>query len=209
MMLSLLTLVLLAAPPDISLRGVVVSERPEARVAVLQSAGRTRVAAVGETAFGGRILEVTLDSATLLFDGQETRLRLAAAPLMPAGPARSAPARADEPPEDPDTPAQTMSRKEVDQRLTLEMNRILSETALVPVLDEGRVNGVAITRIASGSLLTDAGLRAGDVLKEINGTEIDGLATLMGLYSRLQSEKELRAVVLRQGKPISVRITLK
>jgi general secretion pathway protein C len=89
------------------------------------------------------------------------------------------------------------------------MNRILSETALVPVLDEGRVNGVAITRIASGSLLTDAGLRAGDVLKEINGTEIDGLATLMGLYSRLQSEKELRAVVLRQGKPISVKITLK
>jgi general secretion pathway protein C len=208
-MASLLILMLVTAPQDLALRGLVLSQRPETRVAIIQSAGRTRVAGVGETAFGGRVLDVTEDTVTLLFDGQETRLRLAAAPVARAGPARSAPARTDEPPEDPETPAQTMARKEVDQRLALEMNRILSETALVPVLDEGRVSGVAVTRIASGSLLTDAGLRTGDVLKEINGTEIDGLGTLMGLYSRLQGEKELRAVVLRQGKPISLKITLK
>ncbi len=208
-MALLLALVLVAAPPDIALRGVVVGEKPETRVAVLQSGGRTRVAAVGETAFGGRVLQVTAESATVLFDGQETRLTLAAAPVSRSAAAPPTSARGNEPPEDPDTPAQTMARKEVDQRLALEMNRILSETALVPVLDEGRVSGVAVTRIAAGSLLTDVGLRAGDVLKEVNGTEIDGLATLMGLYSRLQGEKELRAVVLRQGKPVSLKITLK
>jgi hypothetical protein len=45
-------------------------------------------------------------------------------------------------------------------------------------------------------------------LTEINGTKIDGLATLMGLYSRLQNEKELDAVVLRGGRSISLKVTL-
>jgi general secretion pathway protein C len=101
-----------------------------------------------------------------------------------------------------------MARTDVDRRLGLEMNRILAETALMPVMEEGRVTGVALTRIAAGSLLTEAGLRTGDVLTEINGTKIDGLAALMGLYGRLQGEKELRAVVLRGGRSVSLKVTL-
>ena len=50
-----------------------------------------------------------------------------------------------------------------------------------------------------GSLLTDAGLRTGDVLTRINDMQIDGMATLIGLWPRLQSATELRAVVLRGG----------
>jgi S1-C subfamily serine protease len=52
------------------------------------------------------------------------------------------------------------------------------------------------------------GLRAGDVITEINGTRIDGLATLMGLYSRMQGEKLLSATILRDGQPIALKLTL-
>ena len=94
-------------------------------------------------------------------------------------------------------------------RLAEEMNRILSDTALAPVIEDGRVVGLQVKRIAEGSLLTDAGLRAGDVLTRVNDTTIDGMASLIALWPRLQSASELRAVVLRGGQPFSLRVTLR
>jgi len=47
------------------------------------------------------------------------------------------------------------------------------------------------------------------VLTRINGTQIDGLATLIGLWPRLQNASELQAVVLRSGQPFSLRIALR
>jgi len=76
-------------------------------------------------------------------------------------------------------------------------------------MEEGRVVGVQVTRLPEGSLLTDAGLRTGDVLTRINGTEIDGMATLIGLWPRLQSASELRATVLRNGQPFSLLVSLR
>jgi general secretion pathway protein C len=133
-------------------------------------------------------------------------LRGDALPPPPAPPAASDPGA---PPEDPATPRREMDREAVQSRLGIEMNRILSETAMVPVMEDGRVSGVQITRIAEGSLLTDAGLRAGDVLTRVNDTDIDGMAALIGLWPRLQGASELRAVVLRNGQPVSLVLTLR
>ena len=89
------------------------------------------------------------------------------------------------------------------------MSHILADTAIAPVMEEGRVVGVQLTRVPEGSLLTDAGLRTGDVVTRINDTEIDGMATLIGLWPRLQNATELRAVVLRGGQPVALRLTLR
>ena len=84
----------------------------------------------------------------------------------------------------------------------------LAETAIRPVTEDGRVVGVRLTRVAHDSLLTEAGLRSGDVLTSINGTEIDGMATLISLWPRLQGASELRAQGLRDGRPFSISLTL-
>jgi general secretion pathway protein C len=102
-----------------------------------------------------------------------------------------------------------MNRTEVQRRLGDEIPRILAETAVVPVMEEGRVVGVQVTRMPEGSLLTDAGLRAGDVITRINDTDIDGMGTLIGLWPRLQSASELRATVVRNGQPISLLVSLR
>jgi type II secretory pathway component PulC len=143
---------------------------------------------------------------TLDFDGRQVAVRLpSAAPLEATPKAKVTEA---ESVIDPETPPRNMARADVDRRLSIEMNRILTETALAPATEDGKVIGVSLARIAQGSLLTDVGLRQGDVITELNGTRIDGLATLMGLYARLQGEKELKAVVLRGGRPVSLRINL-
>ena len=214
----LLALVLAAAiqtapPADLAVSGVVV--RKERSTAILSSAGKTRVVAVGDSAFGGRVVAITPEAVALDFGGQRVDLRLPTAQQAPARPA--APARAEAaprvppgmPPEDPATPAKTMERVEVQKRLGDEIPRILAETAVAPVMEDGRVVGVQLARLAEGSLLTDAGLRPGDVITQINGTQIDGMATLIGLWPRLQSASELRAVVNRNGQPISLVVALR
>ena len=209
----MLTFVLYAAlavapPPDLQAVGVVVSGDPLRSVALLRSGGRTRLAAVGESAFGGRVALVGRESVTLDFGGQQVELRLSEgvvrAAELPRAVQAQAPRRENVPPG-----ARAMERREVERRLAQEVPRILAETTAVPVMDDGRVAGLALTRIPDSSLLTDAGLKAGDVLTEVNGTPVDSLATLMALYPKLQSERDLQAVVLRNGQPVRISVTLR
>jgi len=197
-------------PQDLAVTGVVVGRMPDRSSAILTSGDRTRTIAVGESAFGGRLVSVSAGAVVLEFGGERVELRLpttvAAAP-RPLPPRPTVPAGA--PPEDPETPARALSRAEVQRRLADEIPRILAETAVVPVTEEGRVVGVQVTRLPEGSLLTDAGLRTGDVLTRINDTDIDGMAPLIGLWPRLQTASELRAVVLRDGQPFSLRVTFR
>jgi general secretion pathway protein C len=205
-----------AAPVDLAVTGVVLRDRPERSTVILSSGGRTRVVTLGESAFGGRVVAVTAEGVTLEFDGERRTLRLptaAEAPARPAPPstppAAARTAAAGLPVEDPETPARTMDRAAVQRRLADEIPRILAETAVAPVMEDGRVAGVQLARLPEGSLLTDAGLRTGDVIRQINGTDIDGMATLVGLWPRLQGASELRAVVVRNGQPVSIVVSLR
>jgi general secretion pathway protein C len=203
-MLALLALALSTAPPaDLAAVGVVVARRPEASVAILRSGGRSRVVAVGETAFGGRVAAVSSGGVVLEFEGVRTELRLTAGAAPPA-PAPAPPVAAAAAPD-----ARSMDRREVEQRLAQETSRILAETSLVPVQDGSQVSGFAITRMPEGTLLSDAGLRPGDIVTEVNGTAIDSLATLISLWPRLQNETTLRAVVLRGGQPVTLTVSLR
>ena len=207
-MVAALLALLVAPPSDLQVIGVVVSSDPLRSVAMLRSAGRTRLAAVGEAAFGGRVALVGRESVTVDFDGLKVDLRLTNSVVLATAPApkvvAGVPRRESAPPG-----ARAMERREVERRLAQEVPRILAETTAVPVMDDGRVAGLALTRIPESSLLTDAGLQAGDVLTEVNGTAIDSLASLMALYPKLQTESELSAVVLRNGQPVRITVSLR
>jgi type II secretion system protein C len=217
----LLALALAAAfetsPKDLSVSGVVVRKTPQRSTAILSSGGKTRVVSVGDTAFGGRVVAVSPEGVTLDFGGERTVLRLPSALLAASHPSPAVPTTAGArpaaasggPSEDPATPARTMQRTDVQRRLGDEIPRILAETAVTPVMEDGRVVGVQVARLAEGSLLTDAGLRAGDVITQVNGTAIDGMATLIALWPRLQTANELRAVVTRNGQPVSLVVSLR
>lgn len=208
----LLAVALSAVPADLAVVGVVVGRAEAHSSAILCSGGRTRVVTIGESAFGGRLVSVAEDAVVMDFAGERVELRLpdawAAARIPPpaSGPVGPPPGA---PPLDPATPAREMDRLSVQRRLGEEIPRILAETGVAPVLEDGRVVGVQITRLPEGTLLSDAGLRAGDVLTRVNGTDIDGMATLVSLWPRLQNATELRAVVLRDGRPLSLLVTLR
>ena len=204
MMPWVLVLLAATAPVDLKAVGVVISAQPDRSVAILQSAGRSRVVAVGDTAFGGRVSAIESGRVVLDFDGEPTELRLPRA-QAPQGPA---PLAAAAPPE-PAADGVTLERRELERRLASETSRILAETTLTPVMDGSQVTGFTLSRVPEGSILSDAGLRAGDVLTSVNDVPIDSLATLVGLYPRLQTESNVRAVVLRGGVPVTLSLQLR
>jgi len=203
-----LALVLAVAPPaDLGLVGVVLSKDGQRSQALLRAEGRVRVAAVGEAAFGGHVVSIGPTGVVLAFGEERVELRL---PGSVAAPAAVSPAPASATPGGPtDDRALSLPRQQVQARLGNEIPRILAETALVPFYEDGRITGLSVKRMPDGTLLSEVGLRPGDVIREINGTVIDGMATLIGLWTRLQSESSLRAIVQREGRLTTLTLTLK
>ena len=154
---------------------------------------------VGENAFGGRVTAIRADAVAIEFEGRSVDLRLSGDSVRAAAPAPAA----------GDPGAHVLTRRDVERRIGEEAPRILAETTLVPAVDAGRVAGFTLTRVPENSLLTEAGLRAGDVLTQVNDTPIDSMATLIGLWPKLQGESTLTAVVLRNGQPVSLTVSLR
>jgi type II secretory pathway component PulC len=206
MLVALLLLAASAPPPDLALVGLVLSPSAGRSLALVRAQGRTRVVGAGESAFGGRVVGLDPSGVTLAFGDERVVLRLSSGTspesLPPLPPPREAPA----PPADPGL---TLPRQQLEARLGVEIPRILAETTLVPFFEDGRITGLTLQRMPAGTLLTEAGLLQGDVIREINGTVIDGMGTLIGLWTRLRNETSLRAVVEREGRQRILTLTLK
>src|SRR5512147_3248717 len=142
------------APADLAATGVVIHPVAGRSTVILTSAGRARLASVGEAAFGGKVVEIRPNAVVLAFENGPVEVRLSA-PTTPvlAPPPVEAAAAAAAPAEDPATPHRMMSRVEVERRLGSEIPRILADTALVPATEDGRVVGLAVQRLAEGTLL--------------------------------------------------------
>lgn len=213
-MIASALLVLLAQAPDATVVGVVVSRKPELSSAVVHAGGRARVVGIGDSVGGARVLEITPAGVTLLLGGERTLLRLrgevaaSAAPAFAGAGIRDA-VTLEPPPASGDPGVKTLLRRDVDARLASEIPRILAETTMFPVTEDGRVIGFTLTRLPEGTLLSEVGLRPGDVLLQLNDVSIDSLATLISLWPRLQGAPQLRAEVLRAGQPASLVVNIK
>jgi type II secretory pathway component PulC len=202
-MIALLLAAVLAdagPPADLVVVGTIVSPRPDRSMAILRSAGRTRTVAAGDAAFGGRVAFVSQGVVALDFGPERIELRLAG-----GGPATPPPIVAAQ--SRPADGSLTMARSDVERRLGEEIPKILAETTVVPYLDQGAVTGLLLSRLPPG-ILNDVGLRQGDVLQSLNDVPVDSLATLASLWPRFQNATEVRAVVLRDGRPLNLTVSL-
>ena len=77
--------------PDLAVAGVVVGSTPARSSAILTSGGKTRVVAVGESAFGARLVSVSAEAVVLERDGERRELRLPATVAASPLPAQEAP----------------------------------------------------------------------------------------------------------------------
>lgn len=174
------------------LEGVIVTSNPASSIALLKREGsrRARPLRVGQEFAGYVLLEVARDSA--LLESTDGRLRLVLAGREAKTEAASQELA------DPWI-HRDFSKSAAAARLEKEIPVILSETGLTSRVENGEVRGLTLTRLPDGTLLSESGLKLGDVILSINGEPLRDLDSLWELLARFKGEDELRVIVERRG----------
>lgn len=91
-----------------------------------------------------------------------------------------------------------LDQKEVDDALQ-NLDKLYSEVRIVPNFQDGKPDGMKVLSIKPGGLASKLGIRRGDVLKNVNGQELD-IKRGMELFSSMKDSKNFSLDVVRGGK---------
>lgn len=106
-------------------------------------------------------------------------------------------------------PQQTISlqRSMVEESFN-DMNRLMTEIAITPNMEDGQVNGLSLNRISPNSIFRRMGLRNGDVLLGVNGQPIQSPEDAMQMYQSIKSSSEVQVQVRRRGQDRTITYNL-
>jgi len=131
----------------------------------------------------------------------------AGVPVVPAAPAAPAEqAAADSRIQQVAEGQYVIERSEVDSALD-NMNQLFTQVRAVPHFEGGKSTGFRLFAIRQGSLFDKIGLKNGDVIQRVNGSELSDPARALALFQELRSEREITVDVLRnkEQKTLSYR----
>ena len=158
---------------------------------------------VGDRVGDGRLATIGWDRATLAFEGGEAVLEIATAPapaetaaVTEAPPAPEADGRIRRTGEN----AYLVDRREIAGALG-NPSGLLTQLRAVAEVRDGRPAGFRLFRIREESLFARLGLRDGDVVERVNGTEVQDPAALLRFLERLGHEPRVALDIVRAEAP--------
>ncbi|UCD72356.1 MAG: hypothetical protein JSW70_05005 [Syntrophobacterales bacterium] len=80
------------------------------------------------------------------------------------------------------------------------MNHLLTQVRVVPNFRNGEPDGFKLLSIKRGSFMQQAGLRDGDIIKRINGIEIDSPERAFEVYEQVRNEPVITVEIVRRGR---------
>ncbi|PIU55657.1 MAG: hypothetical protein COS89_06830 [Deltaproteobacteria bacterium CG07_land_8_20_14_0_80_38_7] len=91
----------------------------------------------------------------------------------------------------------TIDQAEVANALN-NLDKLYTDIRAVPNFANGKVSGMKILSVRSGSLFSKLGLQRGDILQRINGIELD-VRKGFEIFNQLKDQKSLTVDLIRQG----------
>ncbi len=79
------------------------------------------------------------------------------------------------------------------------MNHLLTQVRMVPNFNNGEPDGFKLLSVKSGSLIHRSGLRDGDIIKRVNGIEIDSPEKAFEIYEQVKNEPTITVEIERRG----------
>ena len=80
------------------------------------------------------------------------------------------------------------------------MNHLLTQVRMVPNFKDGEPDGFKLLSIKGGSLVHRSGLRDGDIIKRVNGIEIDSPEKAFEIYEQVKNEPVITVEIVRGGR---------
>src|SRR5262245_27021127 len=102
-------------------------------------------------------------------------------------------------------PVSTNGKKTVDRQVLIDAvnnsTRLYLDAEPIAYLENGRAQGIKLNVVNFFGFFGKLGLQSGDVLKRINGLEIEDPMKLPSLVEKLKDERSLRLDIVRNGTP--------
>ena len=102
----------------------------------------------------------------------------------------------------------TIARSDIQESLK-NINKLLTQARIRPHLKDGKSEGFVLSYIKSNSFFTKLGLRRGDIIKSINGKQINTPEDAFSFYQALESGEPLSMEINRGGKPKTINYRFK
>jgi hypothetical protein len=91
-------------------------------------------------------------------------------------------------------------RFEIGRRIVKEWPTIIRETHFSPYYSDGEVKGLQVISLPQESIISEIGIIKGDIIKELNGVELNDVADLASLWKRFKNENRFELSVERYGE---------
>jgi general secretion pathway protein C len=101
-----------------------------------------------------------------------------------------------------------IDRAEVDSALE-NMSQLFTQIRAVPHFEGGRSTGFRLFAIRSGSIFDKIGLKNGDIIQKVNGSEMSDPSRALQLLQELRSESDLTVEVVRNRQPMTLSYSIR
>ena len=154
---------------------------------------------IGDSVEGAIIKSIRRKMVVLRVNGKDEILMMNDASTEIAGrPPSSIPRR---PPPGEAGPDRTIMIKKEELEETMEkLPELMSTVKFNTHITDGDPDGVQISGVKSGSILRKMGLINSDVIKSVDGRDIESLEDLAPIFSDLQSSEQLSIEIMRRGR---------
>jgi general secretion pathway protein C len=200
--------------------GVIISEISTSSVAVLKNINNGEIAMVriGESLLGMRLTRISKYHVFFERENKTYQLYIGGRELLQFAENPEKVKKEIQAPQKikPSQPKQLESiepkeleRTELEKRIKEEMPILMSSARIIPNMVAGKMEGFKISKLPQTSILSELGIHKNDIIKEINGTKINDLESLLSLYQRIWSENLFHIVLERNGKIVRMQFVLK
>jgi general secretion pathway protein C len=87
------------------------------------------------------------------------------------------------------------------ERARSNINELLRQARVEPNIVDGRTDGFVVRMIRPGSLFSMLGIQVGDVLRNVNGVQLDTPEKALQIFQQLREAKQISIALERQGAP--------
>ena len=102
----------------------------------------------------------------------------------------------------------SMSRAEIKQKVMNNVDDAMKGLVAGPYRKNGKLEGYILKTVSQENVLYQLGLRNGDIIKRVNGKEVDGVEKLVSMWQTMQNEPKITADVERGGRMMGFDLTI-
>lgn len=86
------------------------------------------------------------------------------------------------------------------EKVFKEVNNLIGQANIKPYFEKGKIGGIILTRIKPDSLFHKMGLENGDIIKGVDGENIESVDDIQEFYKSLKASPDVQLQIKRKGK---------